>query len=136
MSGIWIPIVFDLCGRLDLQEKIVLLNLAMKSSKFSLVANWNFPNKTGSGCIFFKKVWQPCKRLNFLSKRLKRQVHRLTLTSLTWVDKREKLFEMAAMPFICNGILLIQCNLPCFLPVLILKLASCFIPFNFVNNRY
>ena len=36
---------------------------------------------------------------------------------------------MAAMPFLCNGILLLQCNLTRVLPVLILKYASCLIPY-------
>ena len=37
---------------------------------------------------------------------------------------------MAAMPFLCNGILLFQCNLPRVLPVLILEYASCIIPYS------
>ena len=37
-------------------------------------------------------------------------------------------FEMAAMPFPCNGIFLIQGNLPRVLLVLISKSASCLIP--------
>ena len=36
---------------------------------------------------------------------------------------------MAAMPLICNGILLFLCNLPRVLPVLILKYDSCLIPY-------
>ena len=39
------------------------------------------------------------------------------------------IFEMAAMPFLCNGILLIQCNLPRVLSVLVLKIANCLIPY-------
>ena len=38
------------------------------------------------------------------------------------------LFGMAAMPFLCNGTLLLQCNLPRVLQVIIYKYASCFIP--------
>ena len=38
-----------------------------------------------------------------------------------------QLFGMAAMPFLCRGILLFQCNLPRVLPVLILKYTSCLI---------
>ena len=37
-------------------------------------------------------------------------------------------FGMAAMPFLCNGILLFQCNFPRFLSVLVLKIAICLIP--------
>ena len=36
---------------------------------------------------------------------------------------------MAAMPFPCNGILLFQGNLPRVLSVLVLKIASCLIPY-------
>ena len=36
---------------------------------------------------------------------------------------------MAAMPFLCNGMLLFQGNLPRVLPVIIYKYASCFIPY-------
>ena len=36
---------------------------------------------------------------------------------------------MAAMPFLCNGTLLFQCYLTWVLPVLILKYASCLIPY-------
>ena len=36
---------------------------------------------------------------------------------------------MAAMPFLCNGTLLFQGNLPRVLPVTILKYASCTIPY-------
>ena len=36
---------------------------------------------------------------------------------------------MAAMPFLCNGILFIQCNLPRVLLVLVLKIANCLIPY-------
>ena len=39
------------------------------------------------------------------------------------------MFGMAAMPFLCNGILLTQCNLPTVLSVLVLKIASCLIPY-------
>ena len=35
--------------------------------------------------------------------------------------QKEDFFEMAAMPFLCNGILIIQCNLPRVLSVLVLK---------------
>ena len=38
-------------------------------------------------------------------------------------------FGIGAMPFFCDGILIIQCNLPRVLPVLILKYASCLIPY-------
>ena len=38
------------------------------------------------------------------------------------------IFERAAMPLLCSGILLIQCNLPRVLSVLVLKIASCLIP--------
>ena len=40
-----------------------------------------------------------------------------------------QVFGMAAMPFLCNGILLFQFNLPRVLPVLILKYASFLIPY-------
>ena len=36
---------------------------------------------------------------------------------------------MAAMPLLCDGILLFQCNLPRVLPMLILEYASCLIPY-------
>ena len=36
---------------------------------------------------------------------------------------------MAANPFLCNGTLLIQGNLPRVLPVIIFKYASCLIPY-------
>ena len=36
---------------------------------------------------------------------------------------------MAAMPFLCNGIFLFQCNLPRVLPVLILQYASYLFPY-------
>ena len=36
---------------------------------------------------------------------------------------------MAAMPFLCNGTLLFQGNLPRVLPVIIYKYASCLIPY-------
>ena len=39
------------------------------------------------------------------------------------------IFGMAAMPFLCNGILLIQCNLPRVLSVLVLNIAICLIPY-------
>ena len=38
-------------------------------------------------------------------------------------------FGMATMPFLCNGPLLFQGNLPMVLPVIILKYASCLIPY-------
>ena len=49
----------------------------------------------------------------------------------------EDLFEIAAMPFPCNGILLIQGNFPRFLSVLGLKIASCLIPYidSFLNTH-
>ena len=46
-----------------------------------------------------------------------------------WLIKQPVLFGMAAMPFLCYGILLNQCNLPGVLPVLILKYVSCLIPY-------
>ena len=39
------------------------------------------------------------------------------------------IFGMATLPFLCNGTLLFQCNLPRVLPVTIYKYASCLIPF-------
>ena len=36
---------------------------------------------------------------------------------------------MATLPFLCNGTLLFQCNLPRVLPVTIYKYASCLIPY-------
>ena len=39
------------------------------------------------------------------------------------------IFGMAAMPFLCNGTLFFQGNLPRVLPVIIYKYASCLIPY-------
>ena len=39
------------------------------------------------------------------------------------------IFVMAAMPFLCNGILLIQCNLPRIFPMSTLRQASFPIPY-------
>ena len=41
----------------------------------------------------------------------------------------KSILEMAAMPFLFNGILLIQCNLPRVLSTLVLKIASCLVPY-------
>ena len=41
----------------------------------------------------------------------------------------ELVFEMAAMPFLCNGALLFQGNLSWVLPVTIFKYACCLIPY-------
>ena len=44
-------------------------------------------------------------------------------------------FVMAAVPFLCNGTLLFQGNLPRVLPVIIYKYASCFIPYIWKANH-
>ena len=38
-------------------------------------------------------------------------------------------FEIAAMPFLCNGTLLLKGNLPRVLPVIVYKYARCLIPY-------
>ena len=46
---------------------------------------------------------------------------------ITYQMKYEFIFEMAALLFLCNGILLIQGNLLRVLSVLVLKIVSCLI---------
>ena len=41
--------------------------------------------------------------------------------------RKNRVFGMAAIPFLCNGTLLFQGNLPWVLPVIIYKYASCLI---------
>ena len=59
----------------------------------------------------------------------------LTISNLSWLSsifkvcKRPQIFGMATLPFLCNGTLLFQCNLPRVLPVTIYKYASCLIPY-------
>ena len=103
---------------------------------------WNFPHKFHLYIIKTKlfKIWigKSVKFLKFFMYSKCSYVSKSKLNSLNRVEKFEKItyaiwrkeiFGMASMPFLCNGTLLFQCNLPRVLPVTIFKFASCLIPY-------
>ena len=108
---------------------ILLQNSASKSANLCGILHYN----THVEVSMCRSSHYNCLRRYMQKVRLSSSAKLKSDFAHTWYSpfkyERICLFGMASMPFLCNGTLLFQGNLPRVLPVTIFKYASCLIPY-------